>query len=131
MRFVLLATAAMGIWLLLCRDVTALADGNETPVSSEYTGVVKAADSTGVHGHVQTPSGNPVVDASILVKSLDQPAPAVPEMAMITDSNGNFNWPLPRGKWQVTVISLSGKRVSKNVTVGRSGPAKVNFILSP
>lgn len=108
-----------------------LADDNESPISSSDRGELTRAKRTGVTGRVLTPSGRPVAAASVLVGSLDRPAPAVPEMAVMTGPDGRYAWDLPSGNWEVTVFTLGGNQATKTVAVSKSEQAVLNFTIAP
>jgi hypothetical protein len=108
-----------------------LADDNESPVSSSGQGTLTRATRTGIAGRVLMPSGQPVADASVLVRSLDRPAPIVPDMAVMTGPDGRFVWNVPAGNWEVSVFTLGGNQATKTITVGLSGQAVLNFIIEP
>jgi hypothetical protein len=122
--------ALLGFSLLASAGVTALAQTNETPVSSTHSPTATAGG-TGVTGRVITPSGQPVAHASVVVRSLDEPAPAVPEMAVMTGADGRYFWPVPEGRWEVTVFALDGATQSKQIAVAKPRSATLDFTLAP
>ncbi|BCL12819.1 carboxypeptidase-like regulatory domain-containing protein [Micromonospora sagamiensis] len=61
-----------------------------------------------VSGRVRTPSGAPVVDAVIRVRSLDTPPVPVPEVVVTTDEDGYFRWQLAPGRYEVDVVPADG-----------------------
>lgn len=75
-------------------------DGGEVPASAEYgTTIVPGS----LHGTVRTTDGNPVANANITVASTDDPPKAIPEIAVLTDANGRYEWPLTPGRYRISV----------------------------
>ncbi|GLY20468.1 carboxypeptidase-like regulatory domain-containing protein [Micromonospora sp. NBRC 101691] len=75
-----------------------------------------------VSGRVRTPTGAPVVNATIRVRSLDTPPVPVPELVVTTDDDGYFRWRLAPGRYEVTVVSADGAprvTTTADVRVGR------------
>ncbi|MFI6822493.1 carboxypeptidase-like regulatory domain-containing protein [Micromonospora sp. NPDC050187] len=61
-----------------------------------------------VTGRVRTPSGAPVVDATVRVRSLDTPPVPVPELVVTSDDDGYFRWQLAPGRYEVSVVPANG-----------------------
>jgi hypothetical protein len=45
----------------------------------------------------------------IAARSLDEPAKAIPEIAILTNEQGSYAWPLRPGRYELTPM-LDGKR---------------------
>ncbi|OZV81082.1 hypothetical protein CA850_13165 [Micromonospora echinospora] len=61
-----------------------------------------------VSGRVRTPTGAPVVNATVRVRSLDTPPVPVPELVVTTDDDGYFRWQLAPGRYEVSVVPADG-----------------------
>ena len=101
---------AVAAGLMVVAAVGTLA-GSETvrnpdqPVGSglaEEKGPARIAE--GVVGRLVTPSGDPLVGARITARSLDRPAGPVPEIAILSDTDGRFTWPLRPGRYRLVAV---------------------------
>jgi Carboxypeptidase regulatory-like domain len=119
--------AALAFTLFLGGNTMVVANG-DTPVSSEGGGVSSEQNEYGVYGRV-TDGGRPVANASVIVEALDSNSPAVPEMAVMTNWNGEYFWMLPPGNWRIVIVTLDGKTARKSVSLGRSQRAVLDFAL--
>ncbi len=84
----------------------------------------------GLSGRVETEDGRPVTGAMIVPVPLGDNTPAIPEIAILTDTAGRYNWPLPAATYEVSV-SVEGYRAAKRrVEVGAGAVVTLNFVLS-
>lgn len=65
----------------------------------------------GVAGRVSQPGGLAVAGAVITATSLDHPARPIPEIAILTDDDGRFEWPLRPGSYRLAAL-LGGKEIA-------------------
>jgi hypothetical protein len=85
----------------------------------------------GVEGRVTRPDGEPIVGAFVQARSLDDPAPPIPEIAIVTDEDGRYAWPLEPGRYQISVSSDGYRSARKSVSF-RAGEVKtLDFVLQP
>ena len=84
----------------------------------------------GVVGTVRA-GGDPVQGALVQPRGLDPQAPAVPELAIYTGADGRYWWPLPGGRWELTVSARGHRSAAKTVVVDESGPVTLDFTLEP
>jgi hypothetical protein len=84
----------------------------------------------GVQGHVAFANGKPATQVFVQARSLERPAPAIPDIGIFTDGSGNYSWPLPPGRFELTFIHQGRKLATRNVTVERSGIARLDVRLS-
>ncbi len=82
-----------------------------------------------VEGQASTTNGVPVVGALVEPRSLDDPSPPIPEIAVRTDKDGRFVWPLFAGSYEVTVVAEGCERATARVVVKAGRVAKVSFSL--
>lgn len=83
----------------------------------------------GVTGRITTDDGSPVVGAMIVPESLEADAPPIPEIAITSDVNGEYEWPLPPGSYEVSVIADGYQNETKQATFGADEVATVDFKL--
>lgn len=101
-------------------DALAMSNGDKT-LSSDETGETVPGLRTGASGIVRGPGGQPVVGAMIVARSLDVPARPIPEIAILTNEQGSYAWPLRPGRYELTPM-LDGKRgVPEEVSVEAGG----------
>jgi hypothetical protein len=105
-------------------------EGPDTPVSGRDVGGPSTEIGQGVKGRVISPSGNPVTNTLIKAKSLDIPAKPVPEIAILTDGEGYYSWPLRPGDYEITVAADGHEAVSERVTVRPREITQLDFVLS-
>jgi hypothetical protein len=84
----------------------------------------------GIKGRVSN-DGTPLVGALISVKSLDMPSNMIPEIAIISDYSGNYQWPLSPGRYKITAQLDYYRPQSKSVVVETENVTTVNFIMMP
>lgn len=78
---------------------------DESPVTGEHD---ERTIPWAVHGAVRTVDGNAVVGVMVSAVSIEDPARPVPEVAVITDEHGGYEWPLPPGRYRLSVDSPAG-----------------------
>jgi hypothetical protein len=84
----------------------------------------------GVSGRITNDDGAAVQGASVVAASLEPGGPAVPEMAIVSDAKGHYQWPLRAGRYQLTAAADGYQRASKKVTVTAGEVATLDFVLS-
>ena len=98
-----------------------------SPAEDRRTGVPLKE---GVTGHIQDDKGSAVEDATVLAEALDADGPAVPEIAIVSDASGRYEWPLRPGRYKLTVVAEGYERVSKSVVVKAGEVATLDFRLA-
>lgn len=82
--------------------------------------------SQGVEG-VITAEGNPLANVLIQAKSLgDQP---VPDLAIVSDNQGNYSWHLLPGKYEISVSVEGYQAASEIIMIKPSQVVQLNFDL--
>jgi hypothetical protein len=56
---------------------------------------------------VVSDEGRPAVGVVVLPKSLDEPSPPIPELAVATDASGRCSWRLWPGRYELTVRNVT------------------------
>lgn len=87
------------------------------------------AGGQGVEGRITDTQGRPIAGALVVPKSLDEPSPPIPEIAIVSDEQGRYAWRLPPGRYQISV-SAEGYRGAVKEAVVRAGQAtRLDFAL--
>ena len=83
----------------------------------------------GVVGQVTTSDGRPVKGAFVQPRSLGDPSPRIPEIAILTDTEGRYTWPLFPGTYEISVSAEGYRREVKQVAVETGQVVSVDFTL--
>jgi hypothetical protein len=115
--------------LIIGQAACASPTGSDLPVSGA-TGDSTARQLTeGTAGRITNKDGNPVEGAAVLAAALDSSGPPIPELAIVSDANGRYEWPLRAGHYELTVVAEGYQRVSKKVAVSAGQVATLDFVL--
>ena len=98
-------------------------------VSSDDTPQPARSSAEGVTGEIKDDNGRALDGAMIVPKSLEANGPAVPEMAILSDTTGRYRWPLRPGNYDVTVRADGYQDVTQRVTVSPGAVATLDFVL--
>ena len=98
---------------------------DDRSVSSESSSATPSVRE-GVRGRVTSASGKPVSEVFVQARSLDRPAPAIPDIAIMTDQAGNYSWPLASGRYEFSFIHQGRTLATRQVTVGRNRVTSLN-----
>ena len=82
-----------------------------------------------VTGHVTEPGGRPVSGVLITPRSLDDPPPAVPELAVFTNDDGRYEWSLPPGNYELKARVQGYRASSGKVSVASGAQTELSFTL--
>lgn len=121
---------ALCLSLIIATGSCANSSSPDSPASSGGGTSTTRRQTEGVAGRITNEEGRAVEGASVLAAPLDAGGPAVPEMTIVSDAEGRYQWPLRPGRYEITVILDGYQRVSKQVTVSASGSAALDFVLS-
>lgn len=91
--------------LLTLTTACGTARNEESPITG---GSSSALVATAVYGIVRTPDGQPAVGVVVSATSLDEPARAIPELAVVTDDQGTYEWPLRPGRYRLSAGASNG-----------------------
>ena len=116
--------------LVLGTGLCAVPSNPDRPVSGGQAVSTVRQMTEGVAGRITNTVGNAVEGASVLAASLDPGGPAIPELAIVSDANGRYQWPLRAGRYELTVVAEGYRRVTKSVAVTAGEVAAMDFVLS-
>lgn len=124
-------TLSLGITLGAGMMVLPMVQGSEeTSVSSEDShGPV--AEIEGIVGRVTMADGQAIADAMVHPQSMDEPRNPIPEMVILTDEDGRFQWRLFPGQYTVTIVVDGYKTASKTIETKPRQAVELNFVLNP
>jgi hypothetical protein len=120
-------------WFCLCLFIAAVSCADSLnparPASTDDDGRAGLPLEEGVTGQIRGDEGTAVAEATVLAASLDVDGPAVPELAIVSDANGRYEWPLRAGRYELTVIAEGYQRLSRRVSVSAGKVATLDFVL--
>lgn len=120
-------TAFISAMLLLAAAVGSYAN-QDTPVT-DRGGHLGRGDKEGVSGRITDRQGHPVAGVFVHPRSLDEPAPAIPEIAIVSDDNGHYTWRLPPGKYELSASAIGYHGMVKPITIMAGQMTAADFIL--
>ena len=88
-----------------------------------------AGKQEGVTGRVSDSNGNPVRNALVHPKSLDENSPPIPEIAVVTDEDGRYTWRLFPGRYDISVSAQGYGELTEQVTVKPKQQVILDFTL--
>lgn len=104
--------------------------GNQDrPVGSGKGGEPGRGIMEGVRGRVMAPDGRPVVGAFIQPKSLDSPSKPIREIAVLTDDEGRYSWPLVPGQYELSASARGYQPAIQSARVSSGQVVTVDFTL--
>ncbi|RIV36046.1 carboxypeptidase-like regulatory domain-containing protein [Micromonospora radicis] len=121
LALLIVAPLLIGAGLLVFHDQSVSDDGPAPPPRPDTMGVVT--------GTAATAAGAPVRDAAVLVRPLDEPAPAVPEIGVRTGDAGRYEWRLPPGRYEIVVRADSRDSAPRTATVTAGAVTRLDFTL--
>jgi len=119
--------------LVTCTSVSTVGcDQNQlqTPVSKVQNNANRQIISQGVIGRVATRDGAAIAGAMIVPAPRFRNAPPIPEIAITTDRDGRYQWPLQPGPYRITVISNGFPKQTLSVAVKKNQLSTLNFVLN-
>lgn len=123
-RLALLFLLAVLIATVACRNP-------DQPVTSAASNDPAASEGPreGIEGTVTAADGTPVAEAFVQAESLDRPAQRIPELAIVTDGNGRYLWPLSPGRYRISVSAEGHPPASDTATVETGRRTTLSFTL--
>ena len=118
-----------GVAPLFCAQTVTAGDSPSNP-DQPLRGAVPADApqiSEGVFGRLLRLQEGPVAGAVIASASLDRPSKPVPEIAILTDADGAFAWPLRAGTYRLTAVTDGRPIATAVVKVGSGELTRVDL----
>jgi hypothetical protein len=84
-----------------------------------------------LHGTVRTPDGKPVANALVAATSNDDPPAPVPELAIVTDDEGRYEWPLRPGRYRLTVDVAGIGKATGDTTIENGTEPVLDLTVNP
>ncbi|MGH3977230.1 MAG: carboxypeptidase regulatory-like domain-containing protein [Pseudonocardiaceae bacterium] len=97
----------------------AAGSASETPVTR-----------SGIHGRVQAQDGSPVSGAVIQVECAAEPCRPIPEIGVLSNTDGVFFWPLQEGSYRLTARKDDLTSCPVTAEVGPSKDDPITLTLS-
>jgi hypothetical protein len=85
----------------------------------------------GVEGRVTAPGQKPLAGVSVQPRSLDEPAAAIPEMAVVSEDDGQYHWSLRPGEYEISFALEGYQPATQKVTVRSSQVTRLDVELEP
>lgn len=102
----------------------------DTPVTRPDVAADTGAIREGVSGNIVAEDGSPLGGAFVVPVALDEEPPPIPEIAILSESNGRYTWPLRPGNYEIVVTLEGYRRATERVTVSAGEVAVLNFTLT-
>jgi hypothetical protein len=87
------------------------------------------AGGQGVEGRITDRQGRPIAGALVVPRSLDEPSPPIPEIAIVSDEQGRYAWRLPPGRYQLSVSAEGYRSAAKEAVVKPGEVTRLDFVL--
>ena len=85
----------------------------------------------GVEGRVTAPGQKPLAGVSVQPRSLDEPAAAIPEMAVASEDDGQYHWSLRPGEYEISFALEGYQPATRKVTVRSREVTRLDVELEP
>lgn len=116
--------------ILMLLDIAVFAcETNDSPVNRREQDRSTPPIQEGIVGRVSTSDGDFVKGAFMQPKSLDHPAQPIPEIAILSDDEGKYAWPLLPGNYEISVSVKGCQRAVRHTVIETGQVVEVDFIL--
>ncbi len=103
--------------------------GPDTAVSGEPGQPGRAGGGGVLQGQVTDSSGKPIAGVMVMPVSTDNPPQAVPEMAVMTNEEGRYEWTLTPGAYTLTFNAEGYAPATQDVNVKPDQPTTLDVTL--
>ena len=115
--------------IFLCCVLATAAAGQagppDRPISSDDAGETSSIRQ-GVQGRVTSESGQAIVGVLVQARSMQRPSLPVPDIAVVTDRTGGYQWSLRPGRYEFAFI-LDGQRLlTRQADVARNAVTRLD-----
>jgi hypothetical protein len=119
-----------GLALAVCHAYAETKMDANQPVSALVGGGKSGMElNEGVIGTVRDQAGNPLPEVFVQAVPVDPTAGPVPDIAIVTDAEGRYVWPLPPGRYQLSIAPATAASQTKEVVVEAGKRTSVNFLV--
>ncbi len=127
-----LSHALTVLLVVLGGSVISCSDGGEIdqPVAHDNVNAAALPISQGLVGRVAGDDGQPLEGAFIVPVSLDEEPPPIPEIAIVSESDGKYEWPLRPGEYEIAVTLDGYQEAKARVSVRVGEVATLDFTLT-
>lgn len=105
--------------ILMVTGFSAISDPNNA-IDSTGSGAAAPTLKEGIIGTVRHRSGQPVAGAFVQASAADPASGPIPDIAILTDRDGNFVWPLGPGTYRLTLL-VDGRKIARADAVVKRG----------
>lgn len=122
-----------GLLLLLAPLLAVGCSGPDRPVTNGGDGTPSGAGgmTEGIEGRVTAPGTEPLEGVAVRPRSLDQPAAAIPEMAVVSEPDGHYSWRLSPGEYEIAFALEGYQPAAQRVTVRPRQITRLDVVLAP
>jgi hypothetical protein len=85
----------------------------------------------GVEGRVTAPGPKPLENVAVRPRSLDEPAAAIPEMAVVSEPDGHYLWTLRPGEYEISFAAEGYQPAARRITVHPRQVTRLDVTLEP
>jgi Carboxypeptidase regulatory-like domain len=85
----------------------------------------------GIEGRVTGAGQKPLAGVSVQPRSLDEPAAAIPEMAVASEDDGQYHWSLRPGEYEISFALEGYQPATRKVTVRSREVTRLDVELEP
>jgi hypothetical protein len=97
---------------------------SERPASSDNA--VETPIREGVQGRVTSGTGQAVADVLVQARSLARPSQPVPDLAVMTDRTGSYQWVLGPGRYEFAFVLNGQKLLTRQADVARNAVTRLD-----
>jgi hypothetical protein len=103
--------------------------GKDRPVTNTPAAEPTTPKIEGIAGKITDSDGRPVAGASVQPESLDEPSTPIPEIAIVSESDGRYAWRLAPGTYEISVSAEGYRGIAKKATVKAGQQVTLDFKL--
>jgi hypothetical protein len=103
--------------------------GGDVPISAPAGPSNSQTGAGFVRGTVTDAAGTPLAGVLVIPESLDTPPRAVPEIAVMTDDQGRYEWGLDAGRYRLT-FTMDGYTQAQHEVVVQGQPTVLDLQLA-
>ncbi len=106
-------------------------DPNQSVSSDDPSAKAPFNITEGLMGRIMDIDGYPVRGALIQPQSLDDPSPPIPDIAILSDNDGWYQWRLFPGAYEISVFAERYQTATRRIIIKAGQVINVDLILKP